>query len=94
MADTDIVATVILVKLVMLALTLVLTHLTFRAYQRTHRPELWALSIGFASMAVGILLGGGVYQFLGAELMIGLLVEAAFSALGLGMIVYSLYGFQ
>ncbi len=94
MTETDLVATVILVKLVMLVLALVLTHLTYRAYQRSRRTEIRALTIGFASMAVGVLLGGGLYQLLRFDIMFGLLVEASFTAFGLGMIVYSLYGFK
>lgn len=94
MAQTNLVATVILVKLVMLTLTLVLTHLTYSSYRRSGRSEIRFLAIGFGSMAVGILLAGGMYQLLASEILLALLVEAAFTALGLGMIVYSLYGFE
>lgn len=94
MADTQLVATVILVKLVVLALALVLTHMTFSAYRRSARSEIGALALGFGGMAVGILVGGGLYQFFGYDILVGLLVEALFTAFGLGMIVYSLYGFE
>lgn len=94
MADPDIVASVILVKLVMLALVLVLAHQTYRAYRRSPRPDIRALSIGFGALATGILLGGGVYQLMHFDIMIGLLVESIFSAFGFGMIVYSICGFE
>lgn len=94
MAETDLIATVILIKLVMLALALVLTHLTYRAYRRSGRTEIGCLAIGFGSMAVGLLFAGGMYQLLAYEILHALLVEAAFLAFGLGMIVYSLYGFE
>jgi len=94
MTETDVVASVILVKMVILALSLVLTHLTFRAYQRSRRQEIWVLSVGFGSISVGVLLGGAVYEFLHVDVMLGLLVEAVFTALGLGMVLYSLYGFR
>jgi len=94
MAAPTIVATVILVKLVILALALVLTHLTFTAYRRSNRSEIGVLTVGFGSVAVGILFGGSLYQFAHADIMVGLLVEALFTAFGLGMIVYSLYGFE
>lgn len=94
MAQTDLIATVILVKLMALVLALVLTHLTFSAYRRSQRGEIRALTVGFGGMAAGIILGGGLYQFLGYDILVGLLVEAVFMAFGLGMIVYSLYGFE
>lgn len=94
MAETNLIATVILVKLVMLALTLVLTHLTYSSYQQSGRDEIRLLALGFGSMTVGILLAGGVYQLLDSEILLALLVEASFTAFGLGMIVYSLYGFE
>jgi|GEM_PF-6016295 len=94
MPATQVLVSVILVKVVMLVLTLVLTHLTFRAYQLTHRPEIRTLSVGFASISVGILSGGVAYQFMNLDFTLGLLIEGLFSAFGLGMIVYSLYGFR
>ena len=94
MAQTDVVATVILVKLVMLALALLLTHLTYRAYRRSGRRDIATLSLGFSSMTVGILLGGAVFQVLQLDILLALLVEAAFTALGLGLLAYSLYGFR
>lgn len=94
MPETNLIATVILIKLIMLALALILTHLTYSSYRRSGRDDLGALAIGFASMSVGVLLAGGMYQLLSYEILHALLVEAAFTAFGLGMIVYSLYGFE
>lgn len=94
MADTDLLATVILVKLVTLALALVLTHLTYRSYRRSGREEIRALSVGFGAITAGIVLGGVLYQVLGYDLLVGLLAEGVLSAFGLGMIVFSLYGFE
>lgn len=94
MAQTDIVATVIRVKLVILALALLLTHLTYRAYRRSGRPDIGTLSLGFAGMPVGILLGGGIYLVLELDILVALLFEAGFRALGLGMVAYPIYGFR
>ena len=93
MNENNLVASVVLVKLVMLALAVVLTHLTYRSYRRSGRTEIRALSVGFAAIAIGILVAGALYLS-GSELLVGLLVEAVFSSFGLGMIVYSLYGFE
>lgn len=94
MVETDLVASVILVKLVVLVLTLVLTHLTYQSYRRSQRSDILTLSVGFGSMALGLLLAGGLYQLLSFDILLSLLVEAVFSAFGLWMIVYSLYGFE
>lgn len=94
MSETDLIATVILVKLVMLALAIVLTHLTYSSYRRSGQPEIGSLAVGFGSMTLGILLAGGLYQLLAYEILYALLIEASFTAFGLGMIVYSLYGFD
>lgn len=94
MTETDLIATVILVKLMALALALVLAHLTFSAWRRSGRTEMEALAIGFGGIALGIILGGGLYQFLGYDILVGLLVEGVFTTFGLGMIVYSLYGYN
>lgn len=94
MPETELFAFLVLVKIVTLALVLVLTHLTFRAYQLSGRPEIWSLSVGFAFMAVGVLMGGVVAQLLPFDIRVGIVVEGLFSAFGLGLVVYSLYGFR
>lgn len=94
MAQNDLIASVILAKLVVLTLAVVLSHLTYRSYRTSGREEIRALTYGFGSIAVGILVGGGLYQAAGYDILVALLVEALFTALGLGFIVYSLYGFE
>lgn len=94
MTESNVVATVILLKLVELALLLILTHKTYNAVQGTQYSEIRALNIGFASMAFGILAGGGTFLLFQFDLIIGLFIESGFSAFGLGLIVYSLLGYD
>lgn len=94
MAETALLATVVLVKLVVLTLAVILTHLTFSSYRRSGRSEIRALTAGFGAIAGGIVLGGTVFLVAGADVLLGVLFETVFLAVGLGMIIYSLYGFE
>ena len=51
------------------------------ATQLTFRP----------SRTVGFLVGGGLHQLLGMDLLTGILAQSVLTALGLATLVYSLY---
>lgn len=94
MNHTDIGILVILVHITILAQSLVLAHLTYTAYRRSGGTDLRTLSISFISILVGVLGAGIVFALFDAALLVALLVESVFFAIGLGIMIYSLYGYR
>ncbi|WP_138797956.1 hypothetical protein [Halostella sp. PRR32] len=68
-----------------------ITFYAFRAYKRTHSPALRALTIGFGAITVGSLLAGAMDQVVGLNRQLALIVESGLTAIGFGVILYSLY---
>lgn len=89
--DSGIVLLVVLANAVVLTLGGVITHLAVRAYRRTGSPQLRAFSLGFGLVTLGLLAGGGVHQLLGEDVLVGVAVQGVASALGFGLLTYSLY---
>lgn len=92
MPVSNILVLVVTLKVVMVAMAVVLAHLTYSAYQRSGSDDLRMLSVGFGSVLGGILLGG--LTSFSQDLMLGVLVESLFVTLGLGFMIYSLYGYR
>ncbi|WP_255151701.1 DUF7521 family protein [Halorarius halobius] len=86
-----IVLLLVVTNAVVLVLGGLVTHLTYRAYRRTGGEVLGSLALGFGLLTAGFLVGGGVHQLLGADLVAGVLAQSLLTALGFGFIVYSLY---
>lgn len=82
---------VVVVNAVVLVLGSLITHLSYRAYRRTRGRELRLFTLGFALLTLGFLVGGGLHQLLGTDLLTGVLVQSVLTALGLAALVYSLY---
>ncbi|WP_135535790.1 DUF7521 family protein [Halostella pelagica] len=68
-----------------------ITFYAFRAYKRTRSPALRALTIGFGAITVGSLLAGAMDQVVGLNRQLALIVESGLTAIGFGVILYSLY---
>lgn len=69
----------------------IITVLAVRAYRRTGSPALRALALGIGLLTAGALVGGALHQLLGLSLEIGVLVQSCFTAVGFGVLTYSLY---
>lgn len=69
----------------------VITLFAYRAYARTRSPALRALALGFGVVTVGAAAAGAADLLLGFDRQIALIVESALTALGFGIIAYSLY---
>ena len=67
-----------------------LTYYALRAYGRTGNPSLRALGIGFGVVTVGALIGGVSHQIIGSSLAVGIAIDSLLTAVGFGVIVYSL----
>ena len=68
-----------------------ITFYAFRAYQRTRSPALRALAIGFGVVTLGSLTAGAIDQLLVVDRELALIVESGLTAVGFGVILYSLY---
>jgi len=87
---------VVVAKTFILVIGGLITYYSYQAYERTGAPEHRMLALGFGIVTVGAILGGvldlGVGTYLGTELIYtSVLVSSSMTALGLGVILYSLY---
>jgi hypothetical protein len=88
-------AAITLAIVVLKALTLVLggsiTVFSYRAYRRTGSSALWALTLGFGVVTIGVLIAGIVDQIFPVARNIALVVESLFTTAGFAILLYSLY---
>ncbi len=87
---------IVVAKTLILVLGGLITHFSYRAYRRTGTPEHWWLTLGFGVITVGAVLGGvldlAVETYYGEDLLYtSVLVSSSMTAVGLGVILYSLY---
>jgi len=82
---------IVVVKTVILLLGSGITYIAYRAYRRTGVPSLRMLGIGFGIITFGALLAGIAHQILSVSLEMGILINSVLVAIGLGIIMYSLY---
>ncbi|WP_435145991.1 DUF7521 family protein [Halobaculum sp. P14] len=85
--DTAIVA----VKTVILLLGSAVTLIAYRASRRTKSASLRLLSVGFGVITLGALLAGIANQLLSVSIQQGVLINSLLVAIGLSVILYSLY---
>jgi hypothetical protein len=85
------IALVVVAQTIILACSGLITFLTYRAYRRTGSPGLRALTMGMGFVALGALLGGGLYQVGRASFDASISIETIFTALGLLVVTYSIY---
>lgn len=82
---------IIAVKTVILLLGSGITYIAYKAYRRTGTPSLRVLGIGFGVITFGALLAGIAHQILSVPLETGILINSVLVAIGLAIIMYSLY---
>lgn len=82
---------IIVAKTAILLLGGSITYYALRAYGRTRDSSLRALAIGFGIVTVGALVGGVSHQIVGTDLAVGIAIDSLLTAVGFGVIVYSLY---
>jgi hypothetical protein len=86
-----IVTAIAVIKSVILLLGGGVTYIAFKAYRRTGENSLRVLGVGFGVITLGALLTGVANQFFDVSLEVGVLINSVFVALGLAIIMYSLY---
>lgn len=86
-----VVTAIAVVKFIILLLGGGITYIAYRAYRRTGEDSLRVLGIGFGVITLGALLTGVANQFFLLSLARGVLINSVFVAIGLAVIMYSLY---
>ncbi|QLH82093.1 DUF7521 family protein [Halosimplex pelagicum] len=82
---------IVAVKTAILLLGSGITYIAYRAYRRTGTPSLRVLGIGFGVITFGALLAGIAHQILSVSLEKGVLINSILVAIGLAIVLYSLY---
>ena len=82
---------ILVIKTVILALGGGITFIAYKAHRRTGASSLRALTFGFGIITFGALLAGIAPQLLGVALETGVLINSLLVAIGLAIIMYSLY---
>jgi len=88
---TDLMMAIVVVKSIILLLGGGITYIAYKAYRRTGAASLRVLGVGFGIITLGALLTGIANQFLSVSLEAGVLINSVFVAVGLAIIMYSLY---
>lgn len=82
---------IIAIKTAILLLGSGVTIIAYKAYRRTRTASLRVLAIGFGIITLGALLAGIAHQLFGVSLEAGILINSLLVAIGLAVILYSLY---
>lgn len=82
----------VFLKLVTMVLGVIVSYAAYRSSRRYGSRPLLYVAVGFASISVGAGFEGVLYQFTTVSLYQASLVNAGFMALGMGSILYSIYG--
>ncbi|MDT3437649.1 hypothetical protein [Haloarcula sp. 1CSR25-25] len=87
----SVITAIAVVKFVILLLGGGITYIAFKAYRRTGAESLRVLGVGFGIITLGAILTGVANQFFSVSLETGVLANSVFVAVGLAVIMYSLY---
>lgn len=88
---TEITFALTVVKTLVLVVGGIISYFAFKAYRRTRQRPLGFLAAGFGLVTVGFALAGLVYEVLGGDLVVGILLESVLVLVGFLIIAYSLY---
>lgn len=88
---TEITTLIVGLKTVTLLLGGLITYFAFKAFRRTGAASLQYLTVGFAIVTTGAMLGGIVDQLLMLSRDLAITVESGLTVIGFAVIVYSLY---
>lgn len=87
---TDLLSFLVVSKSLVLVLGVLIVRAAYRAYRRTGSRALRSLTIAFAFITIGGLLGG-VNQLLGFGTEAGILFNSLLTAIGFTVLAHSLY---
>lgn len=79
-------------KLVVLTVGFFIAFQAYRGYVRHGSVAMRYLSVGFAFISVGTVVEGLLFEFTGLNIFLAGVIQTIISALGMLIILYSLYG--
>lgn len=87
---------VVIAQTLILIIGGLITYYSYKAYSRTQSPEHKWLTLGFGVVTLGAVLGGvldlGIERYMAGDLIYtSVFVSSSLTAVGLGIILYSLY---
>jgi hypothetical protein len=88
---TKMMMAIAVIKTIILLIGGGITYIAFKAYRKSGDTSIGVLGIGFGVITVGAFVTGLANQFLSVSLATGVLVNSIFVAVGLAIIMYSLY---
>ena len=88
---TEVALALAVVKTLVLVVGSAITYFAFKAYRRTRQRALGMLALGFGLVTLGLVLAGMLYELLGVQLALGILLESLLVLAGFLVIAYSLY---
>lgn len=88
---SEITGLIVVLKTLSVTLGGLITYFAYRAYRRTDARPLRCLSIGFAIITFGALLGGIIDQLLFLTREWAIVGESSLAVVGFAVILYSLY---
>ena len=82
----------VVAKLVAMVMGLLVSATAYRGYRRYGSEPMLYLALGFAIISVGAVLEGLLFDVLGFSIFWAGTVQTALVVVGMGVILYSLYG--
>lgn len=79
-------------RVLVLVLAGTISYLAFKSYRHGHGASMLFMSAGFSLIALGALTSGLIFEILGLDLDLAYAVESFLSAMGLTVLIYSIYG--
>jgi hypothetical protein len=87
----ELATTIAVIKTAVLVLGGAITYFAFQAYRSQGSRSLWLLTVGFALVALGGVVGGITDLFLPVSLAMGIAIDSLLTLVGFAVITYSLY---
>lgn len=82
----------VIAKVVTMVIGLVIAATAYRGYRRSGRESMWYLAVGFAIISVGSVIEGVLFDVLHFSIFWAGTVQTGIVAVGMLVILYSLYG--
>ena len=82
----------VVAKLITMVIGLVIAATAYRGYRRSGSEPMWYLAVGFAIISVGAVIEGILFDVLQFSIFWAGTVQTSIVALGMLVILYSLYG--
>ena len=90
--DFDLLATLRVVKILLVLLGAVVVWLSGQAWRRNKSGAMFFLALGFGLITAGSVAAGVLFEFLGYGLLEVSITEGIVQLAGFGLIIYSIYG--